>query len=329
MEMKELIARAVEDRREAILDLSRRIHAAPELAFEEVGTSRLLRSVLEAEGFSVTDIDPSIPTAFRALLPRSGGRPARDLHRRDGRPARPGPCLRPQHHRDCGHLRRDRAQGGPRPGDRRDRRGRRHAGRGKGQRQGPPDRRRRIRDERRRPPDTPPLARYGHRPGPGPADLRRRVLRKEGPRRGRARCRGERPRRPRPLLPFGRPAPDQAPGRNAPPRHRRGGREAPNIVPDYARGRFSLRADTMPKLDRLVGQRLGRWPGTPPRRQAAGARSPSPAPASRPSAATPPSKTSSPASSRSAAGPNPGGSAGPTARPTWPTSPRSSRRSSR
>ncbi|NTV81146.1 MAG: M20 family metallopeptidase, partial [Candidatus Aminicenantes bacterium] len=30
------------------------------------------------------------------------------------------------------------------------------------------------------------------------------------------------------------------------------GGEAPNIVPDYARGRFSLRADTMPKLERLV-----------------------------------------------------------------------------
>ena len=75
MNIQERIARSIEDRREAILDLSRRIHAAPELAFEEVGTSRLLRSVLETEGFSVTDVDPAIPTAFRALLPRSGDGP--------------------------------------------------------------------------------------------------------------------------------------------------------------------------------------------------------------------------------------------------------------
>ena len=32
------------------------------------------------------------------------------------------------------------------------------------------------------------------------------------------------------------------------------GGEAPNIIPDYARGRFSLRADAMPKLERLVDE---------------------------------------------------------------------------
>lgn len=67
------IAQAIEARRADILGLSRDIHAAPELAFEEVRTSRLLRSVLEAEGFEVGPASDALPTSFRGV--HGSGRP--------------------------------------------------------------------------------------------------------------------------------------------------------------------------------------------------------------------------------------------------------------
>ena len=75
MDINARIAKAVEDRRTEILELSRKIHADPELAFEEVRTSRLLQAVLLAEGFDLSPAAEGLPTSFRAVFGSSPNGP--------------------------------------------------------------------------------------------------------------------------------------------------------------------------------------------------------------------------------------------------------------
>ena len=75
MDLNARIAKAVENSRASILDLSRRIHSDSELAFEEVRTSRLLQSVLLAEGFNLSPASEGLPTSFRAVYGPSANRP--------------------------------------------------------------------------------------------------------------------------------------------------------------------------------------------------------------------------------------------------------------
>ena len=72
VEGKRRIARAVEAARAEILDLSHRIHAAPEPAFEEHQAAAWCAEILAAHGFAVQFPAGSLATAIRAT--RRGGR---------------------------------------------------------------------------------------------------------------------------------------------------------------------------------------------------------------------------------------------------------------
>lgn len=72
VEAKTRLAAAVESSRQEIVDLSHRIHANPEPAFEEVRAATWIVEVLARHGFAVEHPAGSLPTAIRAM--KRGGR---------------------------------------------------------------------------------------------------------------------------------------------------------------------------------------------------------------------------------------------------------------
>jgi amidohydrolase len=76
-ELKARVAAAIEADRALIVDLSRRIHANPEPAFEEVQAAAWIAAILRERGFTVEHPAGSLATAIRATYPggRGGERP--------------------------------------------------------------------------------------------------------------------------------------------------------------------------------------------------------------------------------------------------------------
>jgi amidohydrolase len=64
--LKQRAAADIDRRRDELIDLSLRIHATPEIAFQEHRSSAMLCDYLEANGFTVERGICEIPTAFRA-----------------------------------------------------------------------------------------------------------------------------------------------------------------------------------------------------------------------------------------------------------------------
>jgi amidohydrolase len=74
--MRETVVQAIDRAANDLVALARRIHATPEIAFQEVNASRWLADMLEQRGFSVQRGIADLPTAFRADAAGSPGGPA-------------------------------------------------------------------------------------------------------------------------------------------------------------------------------------------------------------------------------------------------------------
>ncbi len=114
-DVKARAAEAVEAARGELLDLSHRIHANPEPAFEERYASAAVAEVIARHGFAVERPVGSLETAVRGRLTGGQGRPwpADRRPRRVRRAARPRPRLRAQHDGGVRRRRGRRAGGGP------------------------------------------------------------------------------------------------------------------------------------------------------------------------------------------------------------------------
>ncbi len=74
--MRQAILHAIDHSAEELIDLARRIHANPEIAFQEVQASRWLSETLARHGFVVQQGIADLPTAFRAEVTGDPGGPA-------------------------------------------------------------------------------------------------------------------------------------------------------------------------------------------------------------------------------------------------------------
>ncbi len=74
--MREPVLQAIDHVADELIGLSGRIHATPEIAFQEVNASRWLADTLERHGFAVQRGVADLPTAFRAEIAGDPGGPA-------------------------------------------------------------------------------------------------------------------------------------------------------------------------------------------------------------------------------------------------------------
>lgn len=73
--MREHVLRAIDTASEELVDLAKRIHANPEIAFQEVQSSQWLCETLEKHGFKVTRGVADLPTAFLGEVAGKKGGP--------------------------------------------------------------------------------------------------------------------------------------------------------------------------------------------------------------------------------------------------------------
>lgn len=76
MALRDEVLTAIDAASEELIDLARRIHAHPEVAFQEIQASRWLSEALARRGFAVAQGIADLPTAFRAEASGNGAGPA-------------------------------------------------------------------------------------------------------------------------------------------------------------------------------------------------------------------------------------------------------------
>jgi amidohydrolase len=74
--MRDDVLKAIDAASAELIDLAKRIHANPEVAFQEVKAAQWLSETLERRGFKVERGVAQLPTAFRAEVSGNGPRPA-------------------------------------------------------------------------------------------------------------------------------------------------------------------------------------------------------------------------------------------------------------